>query len=272
MTFDEALAQVIEFLQRQGRVSYSALKRRFDFDDAYLADLKAELIEAQRLAADEDGHLLVWLNATDKLLAPPLAPQAPAPIDGPDGSADERRQLTVMLCDLVDSTKLSSQLDPEDLREVILAYQATCAEVIQHFDGHIAQYLGDGLLVYFGYPQAHEDDAQRAIRTGLGIVEAIRPLNQRLEQEQAIRLAVRVGIHTGLVVVSAIGGGGQQEYLALGDTPNIAAQIQSLALSNTVVTSAATWHLVQGYFTCRALGPQRLHGVATAVPVYQVLG
>src|SRR5262249_40866486 len=151
--------------------------------------------------------------------APPL-PGATAPL--PDA---ERRQLTVLFCDLVDSTALASQLDPEDLREVVRAYQAACAEVIQHFDGHIAQYLGDGLLVYFGYPQAHEDDAQRAVRTGLGIVEAMDTLNSRLAQGQGVRLAVRVGIHTGLVVVGEMGGGDQLEQLALGDTPNIAARL-----------------------------------------------
>src|SRR5207247_4919677 len=113
------------------------------------------------------------------------------PLPAASQSADaERRQLTVLFCDLVDSTRLASQLDPEDLREVVRAYQATCAEVIQQFEGHIAQYLGDGLLVYFGYPQAHEDDAQRAVRTGSGIVEAMVTLKLRLEQQQGVCLAV----------------------------------------------------------------------------------
>ena len=112
-----------------------------------------------------------------------------------------------MFCDLVGSTTLAAQLDPEDLREVVRAYQRTCAEVIQRFDGHIAQYLGDGLLVYFGYPQAHEDDAQRAVRAGLGMVEAMSQLNTRLAQERGVQLAVRLGIHTGLV-----GGGGRGRY------------------------------------------------------------
>src|SRR6266702_4448466 len=123
----------------------------------------------------------------------------------------------------------SSQLDPEDLRKVIQAYHATCAEVIQRFDGHIAQYLGDGVLVYFGYPQAHEDDAQRAIRTGLGMVEAMGALNARLAQHYGVQLAVRIGIHTGVVVVGEMGGGSRQEQLAMGDTPNVAARLQGLA-------------------------------------------
>src|SRR4029450_5741322 len=138
----------------------------------------------------------------------------------------ERRQLTVLFCDLVDSTVLASQLDPEDWREVVRAYQEACAKVIARYEGHIAQYLGDGLLVYFGYPQAHEDDAQRAVRAGLGMVEALGQLNACLTQERGFRLAIRVGIHTGLVVVGEMGGGGRHEQLALGDTPNVAARLQ----------------------------------------------
>src|SRR5262249_27584096 len=161
----------------------------------------------------------------------------------------------------------STQLDPEDLREVVRAYQTACAEVIQRFDGYIAQYLGDGLLVYFGYPQAHEDDAQRAIRTGLGLIEAMRTLNHRLEQRQGLHLAIRVGIHTGLVVVGAMGGGGRQEQLALGETPNMAARLQGLAAPETVVLSASTLRLVQGYFTYQDLGAHTLKGVAAPVHV-----
>ena len=149
-------------------------------------------------------------------------------------SEAERRQLTVMFCDLVDSTRLSSQLDPEEYRDMVRAYQNVCTEVIQRFDGYVAQLLGDGLLVYFGYPQAHEDNPQRAVRTGLGILAALGDLNQGLQQAQGIQLAVRVGIHTGLVVVGAMGGGGRQEQLALGETPNVAARIQGLAASDTI--------------------------------------
>src|SRR5262249_24565817 len=151
------------------------------------------------------------------------------------------------------------------------AYQDTCAKVIARFEGHIAQYLGDGLLVYFGYPQAHEDDAQGAVRTGLGLVEALKTLNTRLEQEQGIRLAVRVGIHTGLVVVGAMGGQGRQEQLALGEPPNIAARLQGLAAPDTVVISATTAQLIHGYFVCQPLGTQSLKGLTQPLQVYRVL-
>src|SRR5216683_2541306 len=177
-----------------------------------------------------------------------------------------------MFCDLVDSTKLSGQLDPEVYRDVVRAYQSACTEVIQRYDGHVAQLLGDGLLVYFGYPQAHEDDAHRAVRAGLGIVEAIGTLHTSFAQTTGITLAVRLGIHTGLVVVGAMGGGGRQEQLALGETPNIASRIQGLAAPDTVAISDATYRLVQGYFACYDLGPHTLRGVAAPVQVYRVLG
>jgi class 3 adenylate cyclase len=168
-----------------------------------------------------------------------------------------------MFCDLADSTKLSGQLDPEDLRDVIRAYQATSAEVIERYDGYIAQHLGDGLMVYFGWPQAHEDDARRAVHAGLGIVEAMGQLNARLAQEKGILLALRIGIHTGLVVVGEIGKGASQEHLALGETPNIASRIEGIA--NT------TYQLVQGYFVCNDLGHHRLRGVDDTQQVYRVV-
>jgi class 3 adenylate cyclase len=176
-----------------------------------------------------------------------------------------------MFCDLVGSTPLSEQLDPEDLREVVRAYHQTCAEVVQRFDGHIAQLLGDALLVYFGWPQAHEEDAQRAVRTGLGMLEAMGVLNTRLEREKGIRLAIRVGIHTGLVVVGEMGGGGHQEQLALGETPNIASRLQGLAEPDTIAISEATYRLVQGYFVCDDFGFHTLKGVTEPQQVYGVL-
>src|SRR5262245_20759157 len=179
----------------------------------------------------------------------------------------ERRQLTVMFCDLVDSTYLASQLDPEDYRDVIRAYQQVCTEVIQRYDGHIAQLLGDGLLVYFGYPQAHEDDAQRSVRAGLGILDAMGDLRTRLKQDKGIQLAVRVGIHTGLVVVGATADSSRQEQLALGETPNVAARIQGRAAPISLAVSEATYRLIQGYFECQDLGAQALRGVSAPMRV-----
>jgi class 3 adenylate cyclase/predicted ATPase len=196
----------------------------------------------------------------------------PRPSAAPDAAADgERRQLTVMFCDLVGSTALAGRLDPEELREHVRAYQAAGAEVVERFGGHVAQYLGDGLLVYFGYPLAHEDDAQRAVRAGLAITDAVGVLNTRVAAGR-VDLAVRIGIHTGLVVVGEVGGGARREQLALGEAPNVAARLEALAEPNTVVVSAATRRLVERFFTYRDLGRRALHGVAALQAVYQVLG
>jgi class 3 adenylate cyclase/predicted ATPase len=197
--------------------------------------------------------------------------QEAAPASETRAPEAQRRQLTVMFCDLVGSTELSAQLDPEDLREVVRSYQKTAADVIQNFDGYIAQYLGDGLLVYFGYPQAHEDDAHRAVRAALGIVEAMGTLNTRLESEYGIQLAVRLGIHTGPVVVGEMGWGGRHEQLALGETPNIAARLEDLAEPDTVVISVITKRLVEGAFVLKDLGSHRLKGVPKPIAAAQVL-
>jgi class 3 adenylate cyclase/predicted ATPase len=285
MTFEEILDQATAMLQRRRRVSYRTLKLQFELDEEALEALKEELIEIHHLAVDHDGKMLVWAgegSATSGAL--PLrpaheaipqddpSPHGTSPAAVPPAPDAERRQLTVMFCDLVGSTALSRQHDPEELREIIRLYQATCTEVIQRFEGYIAQYLGDGLLVYFGYPQAHEDDAQRAVRTGLGVLDTLEKLNARLAQLYQVRVAIRIGIHTGLVVVGEMGSGGRQEQLALGETPNLAARLEGLAAPNTVVISDMTHRLVQGYFTCDDFGLHSLKGVETPTQVYRVVG
>jgi class 3 adenylate cyclase/predicted ATPase len=195
---------------------------------------------------------------------------APFARSGEREAGAERRQLTVMFCDLVGSTELSQRLDPEELREVVRAYQEAAALVLRDAAGHVAQYLGDGLLVYFGYPRAQEDDAQRAVRAGLDILGAMRRLNVGLDAEHGVRLAVRIGLHTGPVVVGEMGGGARRERLALGETLNVAARLQGIAAPDSVVISAATHRLVQGGFDCTSLGAQALKGLAHAVAAYQV--
>ena len=286
MDFVAVVDQVIALLRQRGRVAYRTLKVQFTLDDDALEALKDELLYAQRLARDEDDRILVWTGdaqtppspppLSSQHASPPATPEAARPQTAPPSAAPstpeaERRQLTVLFCDLVGSTALSAQLDPEELREVVRAYQDTCAKVIARFEGHIAQYLGDGLLVYFGYPQAHEDDAQRAVRAGLGMIEALGQLNTRLEQEREVHLAARLGIHTGLVVVGDVGGGTRQEQLALGETPNLAARLQGIAAPNTLVISAATFQLLGGFFACQPLGTPLLKGQAQPLAVYRVL-
>ncbi len=284
MSFEEILDQAIAMLQRRRRVAYSTLKLQFKLDDEQFAALKEELLYSQPHVVDDAGRGLIWTGDTDTTPNRSPSPQPPVPAEiqpgqparvapppaAPQTTDAERRQLTVLFCDLVDSTVLASQLDPEEWREVVRAYQDTCAKVIARYEGHIAQYLGDGLLIYFGYPLAHEDDAPRAVRVGLGIVEAMGPLNARLSQEHGVQLAVRLGIHTGQVVVGEIGGGEKHEQLALGETPNVAARLQGLAAPNTVVISAATLQLLSGFFACQPLGTPLLKGFAQPLEVYQV--
>ena len=203
--------------------------------------------------------------------APPAPPATPPKTNGrPEHFEATRRHLTVMFCDLVGSTALSQQLDPEELTEVLAAYQDVCAEVIHRFGGHIGRYVGDALLVYFGYPQAHEDDALRAVRTGLGIVEAMQALNLKLERPD-VALAVRIGIASGLVVIGDIGRGERREKAAIvGETPNLAARLQGIAAPNSVVIGATTARLVEGLFVWDDLGAQTLKGIAQPVAAYLV--
>jgi class 3 adenylate cyclase len=181
-----------------------------------------------------------------------LATGAAAP--SPDAETGERRQLTVLFCDLVGSTELSAQLDPEDLREVVREYQGAAAGAVERFGGHVAQYLGDGILAYFGYPEAHDDDAERALRERLGR-----------------SLAVRVGVHTGPVVVGEMGAGARRETLALGETTNVAARLEAAAAPDTVVASGTTVRLAPGIFVTEDLGALQLKGVPEPVPAQRVV-
>ena len=273
MTFEECLNTTIAMLQRQRRVSYRALMRQFDIDEAYVDDLKSEIVEVLGLAVDHDGKMLVWkgdqpaAEVGEPRIDSSVVAQAPAkaPTDGAG-----RRQLTVMFCDLAGSTELSARLDHEDLRDILRRYQEKTAAVIHRFEGFVAQYLGERVLIYFGYPQAHEDDAQRAVRAGLGILEAMQELN-RVRLQGRTRLAVRIGIHTGPVVVSGVGGGARKEQLALGETPNVAAKLQALAEPDSLLITAATKRLVGDTFTLEQGRPLELKGRSEAIATFRVV-
>jgi class 3 adenylate cyclase len=189
---------------------------------------------------------------------------------GPAGDSAERRQLTVLFCDLVGSTALSERMDPEDLRIILREYQQRCAGVLRRFRGHIAQYLGDGLMVYFGYPSADEAAPRRAVEAGLGVVEAMAATkgDPRLPWE----LGVRVGIHTGPVVVGDMGDVARPERLAVGATPNVAARVQGEAEPNSVLLSHATYALVAEYFDCQSIGARPLRGVSRPITLHRVVG
>lgn len=247
--FEQTLRDVEALLRADRRVAYRILKRRFHLNDDDIEDLKADLIDAKQIAYDENERVLV-LDETQSRT-----------------HRAERRQLTVMFCDIVGSTELADRLDPEDLRELIRRYQQVCGGVIDDAGGHIAQYLGDGLLVYFGYPIAFEDAAVRAVSCGLEIIASMATVCA----DDGQPLQVRIGVHTGTVVIGDIGGGAHREQLALGDTPNIAARIEARANANELLVSEATLRLLQGTFDTETRGLASLRGVAAEVPLYHVL-
>src|SRR5262245_2768731 len=196
--------------------------------------------------------------------APPLARREPSPV-----TSAERRQLTVMFCDLVGSTALASRLDPEDLRDVIGAYHRCVADTVGRYDGFVAKYMGDGVLVYFGWPRAHENEAEQAVRAGLAVVEAV--AQQRTPQGEV--LACRIGIATGQVVVGdLVGEGAAQEQAVVGETPNLAARLQALAGPNQIVIGPGTQRLISGMFNLVDLGANELKGFGETVRAWRVEG
>src|SRR5512136_2012022 len=192
-----------------------------------------------------------------------------APSNSPPMAAAERRHLTVMICDLVGSTALSARLDPEDMGAVLDAFQAACARITLSFDGFLADFRGDGILAYFGYPRAHEDDADRTVRAGLDIAATVARLKTRAEEP----LSVRIGIATGLVVVGDLGGAGAlREHTVVGDTPNLAARLQALAEPGTVAVAASTRRLLGDRFRLRDLGFHKVKGIAEPIAAWAVDG
>ena len=218
------------------------------------------------------GHRLRIRNAIAKLATAPAAEVNLGPTTSmheTTAPSAERRQLTVMFCDLVGSTALSARLDPEDLRSTITAYHRCCTELIERNGGFVAKYMGDGVLAYFGYPQAHEHDAERAVRAGLAVVETV----LKVDTGAGVSLQVRIGIATGLVVVGdLIGTGAAQEQAVVGETPNLAARLQALAEPGTVVIAASTRRLTSGLFEYRDLGTVSAKGFGDPVQVWQVTG
>ncbi|WP_076858739.1 adenylate/guanylate cyclase domain-containing protein [Bradyrhizobium mercantei] len=250
-----------DWLRGLGLERYEVAFRENEIDERVLPSLTQE--DLKELGVGPVGHRRLLLEAiaalrTDATGNPPSADRANTPdaLDLPPEDRAERRQVTVMFSDLVGSTALSARMDPEDMREIITAYQGVVAETIGRFEGFVAKYMGDGVLVYFGYPHAHEDDAERALRAGLELVAAVSGLKTNAP------LKTRVGIATGLVVVGdLVGSGASQEQAIVGDTPNLAARLQGVAVPNSVVIAESTRKLVGSLFELEDLGPKELKGI-----------
>ena len=260
------------WLRKLGLEQYEAAFRENKIDDTVLPSLTAE--DLKDLGVGFVGDRRKLLDAIAALRAQVSAPTPPlsvAPLATDNAAKDtaERRQLTVLFCDLVGSTALSARLDPEDMREIIGVYHRCCANLITKAGGFVAKYMGDGVLAYFGYPQAHEDDAERGVRAALALTEAV----PKLHTERDTTLQVRVGLATGLAVVGdLIGEGDARERGVVGDTPNLAARLQALAEPGQVVISNSTRHLTGGTFSYGDLGKVRLKGLADPVQAWQVTG
>ena len=250
-----------EWLQSLGLERYAAAFRENEIDETVLLRLTAE--DLKDIGVGAIGHRRKLLDAIAALRTDAKGEMPAEVASTPSG---ERRQVTVMFSDLVGSTALSTRMDPEDLREVISAYQKCVADTVQHFGGFVAKYMGDGVLVYFGYPQAHEDDAERAVRAGLELVAAVGGLKTHAPLE------TRVGIATGLVVVGdLIGSGASQEQAIVGETPNLAARLQSIAEPNSVVIAESTRRLLGNLFELQVVQANDLKGITGPVQAWAAL-
>jgi class 3 adenylate cyclase/tetratricopeptide (TPR) repeat protein len=296
MDFYEVLDQVIDLLRQRGRVSYQALKRQFDVDDAYLEDLKVELIEVQELATDRDGKMLVWSG--EAVRRPESIPASiPQELVSPSGTAHvgppiahtppylaekiltsrhalegERKQVTVLFADIKDSTELIRDLDPEDAQKLLDPAIYIMMEAVHRFEGTVNQVLGDGIMSIFGAPIAHEDHAARACYAALAMQSAMRDYTEQVRRHQGLELRIRVGLNSGEVVVRTIGNDLHMDYSAVGQTTHLAARMEQLASPGSIRLSAATLRLVEGLVQVNHLGPIPIKGMTEPVEVYELTG
>src|SRR5712692_3712217 len=310
MTFDEVLAQVLELLQREGRLSYRALKRRFALDDEYLEDLKAEIIQAKRLAFDEEGAVLVWTgegekeeeagkrrNGETEKGAPrprtpdsePRTPNFPGRWTPPHladriraeqaarearGVTDgERKTITALFADIKNSMLLIEDLDPEEARAIVDPALQLMMDAVHRYEGYVAQSTGDGIFAFFGAPIAPEDHPQRALYAALPMQEDIKRDADKLQLDKGRNVEIRVGINTGDVVLRSIRKDDlRTEYTPISHSTSLASRMEGLAPGGSVVVSEHTYKLAEGYFEFKPLGAARVKGVSEPVTIYEVLG
>jgi class 3 adenylate cyclase/tetratricopeptide (TPR) repeat protein len=278
MGFYEILDQVVALLKSRGRVTYRALKREFNLDDAFIEDLKEELLYAQHPIIDEDGRGLVWMENT-----PPIErDQRPLSYTPPhlaekiltsrSALAGERKQVTVLFCDLAQSTPLAARLGPEQMHTLLNRFFALVLDEIHRYEGTVNQFLGDGFMALFGAPVAHEDHARRAVLAAIGLQRTLQGHHAELGERYGVECTFRMGINTGMVVVGGIGDNLRMDYTAVGDTTNLAARLQQVAEPGVILISETTKRLVQGAVHLEALAPLHLKGMPDPVTAFKVLG
>jgi len=283
MTFDEVLTQVLDLLQREGRVSYRALRRRFNLDAEYLEDLKAELIDAKQLAVDEAGKVLVWtrqpmpastgagdrdrapLTYTPPYLAEKIL-SSKAALEG------ERKQVTVLFADLKGSLELLVDRDPEEARQLLDPVLERMMEAVHRYEGTVNQVMGDGIMALFGAPIAHEDHAVRACYAALRMQESVKAYAAEVQRTQGVPLHIRVGLNAGEVVVRSVGSDLRMDYTAVGQTTHLAARMEQMAMPGSILITAGVLGLAEGYVQVKPLGPVAIKGLNRLLEAYEVTG
>ena len=291
MTFEEILDQAMAMLQRRGRLTYGALKRQFQLDDAYLEDLKAELIEGQRLAVDEEGRVLVWRG--EAASAPPLTTAPPSTrasepervplaytpahlaekiLVSRSALEGERKQVTVLFANLKGSMELLADRDPEEARQLLDPVLERMIEAVHRYEGTVNQVMGDGIMALFGAPIAHEDHAVRACYAALRMQETVTRYGDEVQRSHGVPVQSRVGLHSGEVVVRAIDSSLHMDYTAVGQTTHLAARMEQMAKPGSVLTTGETLRLAEGFVQVKALGPVAVKGLADPVEVFELVG
>ena len=291
MGFFEILAQIIELLQREQRVSYRALKREFGLDDAYLEDLKVELIEVKQVAVDHEGRMLLWTgDPTSSSTLIPLPSSTPPrrqerePVSytpqhlvekivrSRSDLEGERKQVTVLFADIKDSTELIKGLDPEAAQRLLDPALHHMMDAVHRFEGTVNQVLGDGIMALFGAPIAHEDHAMRACYAALAMQASMRDYTEAARRAHGLEMRIRVGLNAGEVVVRTIRNDLHMDYSAVGETTHLAARMEQLATPGTIRLTAATVRLVEGLVQVTALGPVPVKGLTDPVEVFELVG
>jgi class 3 adenylate cyclase/tetratricopeptide (TPR) repeat protein len=287
MDYDELVAKVIELLQREKRVPYRSLKRRFDLDDDYIEDLKIEIIEAKQLAIDENDRILVWIGEAGEVpepISPSVQDQKPPPISytpkyltekilaSRSVLEGERKQVTICFADIKDSTELIKDLDPEDAQKLLDPAIHIMMDAVHRFEGTVNQVLGDGIMSIFGAPISHEDHAARACYAALAMQTAMQPYADEMFRSHGITMQIRVGLNSGEVVVRTIGNDLHMDYSAVGQTTNLASRMEQLAAPGSITLTGATLRLVEGLVRVNARGAVPVKGMAEPVEVYELTG
>jgi class 3 adenylate cyclase/tetratricopeptide (TPR) repeat protein len=283
MDFYAVLDQVVDLLRSRGRVSYRALKRQFALDDAYLDDLKAELIEVQQLAVDQEGTMLVWTGepgtASPLASSPEREPRAYTPpylaekiLTSKAALEGERKQVTVLFADLKGSMELLADRDPEEARQLLDPVLERMIEAVHRYEGTVNQVMGDGIMALFGTPIAHEDHAVRACYAALRMQETVTRYGDELQRSHGVPVQIRVGLNAGAVVVRAIDSSLHMDYTAVGQTTHLAARMEQMAKPGSVLTTEETLRLAEGFVQVKALGPVSVKGLADSVEVFELIG